>query len=52
MTTFDFMGKRKVAAVVSIALVVVSIGSVISSASTGVSTSRAGSASRWASNRP
>ena len=29
MTTFDFMGKRKVAAAVSIALVVVSIGSVI-----------------------
>ena len=29
MTTFDFMGKRKIAAAVSIALVVISIGSVI-----------------------
>ena len=29
MTTFDFMGKRKIAAAVSIALVVVSVGSVI-----------------------
>ena len=29
MTTFDFMGKRKVAAAVSIALVIISIGSVI-----------------------
>ena len=29
MTTFDFMGKRKIAAVVSVALVVVSVGSVI-----------------------
>ncbi|MDE0179078.1 MAG: protein translocase subunit SecF [Gammaproteobacteria bacterium] len=29
MTTFDFMGKRKIAAAVSIALVVISVGSVI-----------------------